>query len=367
MVALRRVSKKSPCAWRTAGKRYEDKVSDVKLSICIATYNRGKFIGETLDSILSQVRPGIEIIIVDGASPDSTPVVLNQYLLRHPEVRYYREQKNCGVDEDYDKAVGYAVGEYCWLMTDDDLLRAGAVSRVLSALEDKSDLVIVNAEVRNADFSRVLEKSLINLPFNRRYGPGDSEKCFSETGRGLSFIGCVVIKRGLWLSRNRSSYYGTLFIHVGVIFQNPAIEKVKVLAEPLIVIRYGNAMWSVRGFEIWTLKWPELIWSFVQFSDCSKAAICPREPWTDAKKLVLYRAIGAYSSAEYRLFLADKARGIQRLLPLLIANTPAWLINSLASIYILLFNRNARTGMYDISRSRHSTWISRVVAQIIGV
>lgn len=30
----------------------------IKLSICIATYNRGMFIGETLDSILSQMQPG---------------------------------------------------------------------------------------------------------------------------------------------------------------------------------------------------------------------------------------------------------------------------------------------------------------------
>jgi glycosyltransferase involved in cell wall biosynthesis len=35
-----------------------------RLSICIATYNRGKFIGDTLDSILGQMTPEIEL--VDG-------------------------------------------------------------------------------------------------------------------------------------------------------------------------------------------------------------------------------------------------------------------------------------------------------------
>ena len=41
-----------------------------KLSICMATYNRGKFIGLTLDSIMSQMRSDVELIVVDGASPD---------------------------------------------------------------------------------------------------------------------------------------------------------------------------------------------------------------------------------------------------------------------------------------------------------
>ena len=36
------------------------------LSICIATYNRARFIGETLDSIIPQVTPAVEIVIVDG-------------------------------------------------------------------------------------------------------------------------------------------------------------------------------------------------------------------------------------------------------------------------------------------------------------
>ena len=48
------------------------------LSICIATLNRGNFIGETLDSILSQITPEIEIVIIDGASTDNTEEVINK-------------------------------------------------------------------------------------------------------------------------------------------------------------------------------------------------------------------------------------------------------------------------------------------------
>jgi len=65
-----------------------------QISICIATYNRCQFIGETLDSILNQLEPGIELVVVDGASPDQLPPeVMAQYSSRYPEIHYYREQK----------------------------------------------------------------------------------------------------------------------------------------------------------------------------------------------------------------------------------------------------------------------------------
>jgi glycosyltransferase involved in cell wall biosynthesis len=338
-----------------------------KLSICIATYNRGKFIGETMDSILCQPLHGVEIVVVDGASPDNTQEVMARYVSRHPEVHYYREEENSGVDCDYDKAVGYANGKYCWLMTDDDLMKSGALTRILGFLDGPIDLVVVNAEVRNVDFSKVLKERMIDFREDREYGMEDVERFFSEVAGYLSFIGGVVIRRDSWLQRNRSLYYGTLFVHVGVIFQLPPIKKVKVVADPLIIIRYGSAMWTPRSFEIWMFKWPELIWSFRGFSDRSKGMVCPREPWRRAKRLVLYRATGGYSLAEYRRFLSGKANGMSRLFPLSIAVIPAFMVNILLSLYCVLVNRKARFGIYDLSRSRHATWVSRLGARILNV
>ena len=63
----------------------------ILLSICIATYRRGPYIGATLDSILQQMPPGVELLVVDGASPDDTPQVMHRYLQKHPEIVYRRE------------------------------------------------------------------------------------------------------------------------------------------------------------------------------------------------------------------------------------------------------------------------------------
>ena len=313
------------------------------------------------------MQPGVELIVVDGASPDNTPEVMAQYLSRYPEIRYYREQENSGVDRDYDKAVGYARGEYCWLMTDDDLLRPGAIKTVLSELNGMNELVIVNAEFRNVDFSKVLDERLLKLKSDKKYHIGDKESIFSETAQGLSFIGCVVIKRDIWSARNRSLYFGSLFIHVGVIFQQPPIEKVMVIAQPQITIRYGNSMWTPRGFEVWMIKWPELIWSFSGLSDSAKSTACPRGVWKNLRKLFFYRAVGGYSVNEYRTFLVSRYSGLERKLYMAITIIPPVAANIIGSLYCALAATNARMIMHGLVHSRHATWVSRWVARILDV
>lgn len=338
-----------------------------KLSICISTYNRGAFIGATLDSILSQIPHGVELVVVDGASPDMTPEVMSRYATAHPEIRYFRESVNSGLDEDYDKAVGYARGEYCWLMTDDDLLKTGALTRVLAVLDGGGEeLVIVNSEVRNADLSDVLEARMLRFDTDREYREAGREAFFAETASYLSFIGCVVIRREIWLARERSIYYGSLFLHVGVIFQSPPVTNVRVIAEPLITIRYGNAMWTPQRFEIWMYKWPQLVWAFPDFTDYVKRKVCRRNPSRSAKALFYYRALGAYSTAEYSKYLSHEGSLFNRQIAFLVSVFPASLANVLLLIYFLTKARPALLGAYDLLNSRNAGFLTRLVSYIYG-
>ncbi|HMH18380.1 MAG TPA: glycosyltransferase family 2 protein [Burkholderiales bacterium] len=339
-----------------------------KLSICIATYKRAAFVAETLASIIDQLTPEVELIVVDGASPDDTSEVVAGVAVRWPALRYYREKENSGVDGDYDKAVGYAEGEYCWLMTDDDVLAPGAIRQVLGAIEGgRPDLVVVNAEVRNVDLTVKLESPRLGIHADLAFDESQREEFFIRAATYLAFIGGVVIRRDVWLARDRASYYGTLFIHVGVIFQSPAIGKVRIIAQPLIMIRNGNAMWTSRGFEIWTFKWPALLWSFGEFSEAAKRAVCVREPWRGFRHLVFHRALGSYSMAEFRKYLADAAHGRARAIAWLTARCPGTLANLAAVIYFGLFRRGSRVALYDVLRSRHASATSRLTARVLGI
>ena len=322
-------------------------------------------IAETLASIVSQLQDDVEVVIVDGASPDNTAAQVAPYAREHPNVRYICEQTNSGVDQDYDKAVGYARGKYCWLMPDDDLLRSGAIARLLAATDEDRELIVVDQEVRVFDFSQVLERSRTGRTEDRRYNSGDAEQLFTDMGNHLTFIGAVIIRRDIWMARDRESYYGSLFIHVGVIFQDPPIESALYIAEPQLTIRYGNANWTSRTFEIWMFMWPQLVHSFSQFSEQSRRAVADPLPWRGILMLLKHRAKGRYSRSEYKLFLRDRGTRLDRVLCYLVALTPPALANFAAVLYVLTLNRKARLGLYDLLDSKTASVASRWLAKLI--
>lgn len=333
----------------------------IRLSLCIGTYARAKFIGETLDSMLRQLPADVEVVVFDGASPDDTPKILSQYVSRHPKIRYYREEENSGLERGFDKVVGYATGEYCWLLSDDDLLKPGAIARVLRALDAKPDLLVVNAEVRNVDFSRMLNPQMFRIPEDRTYGAKELEEFFSTATPYLGFVGGIIIRRSLWLERERSPYLDTMFLHVGVIFQRP-LEKITVIADPLIVIRYGNGSWTARSFEIWMFKWPQLIWSF-NFSDEAKQRLFPREPWRNVRKLIYFRALGAYSTNEYRRFIADNVTGASRFASFAAAVIPKTPVNFFMTLYFIV-KRTDPVSLYALAHCPHTVWPADLIDRI---
>lgn len=336
-----------------------------KLSLCIATYNRANYISETLDGIVKQLTDEVEVVVVDGASPDHTSEVMKKYV-SNSKIRYYKEIQNSGIDGDYDKAVEYSTGEYCWLMTDDDCLQLGAISRVLSELRSGKDLLLVNAEVMNADMSISLRQRMVPIAANMEYSESDKENFFSDNADLLSFIGCVVIKRSVWLERERECYYGSLFIHVGVIFQHEPITNAMVVADPLIQVRYGNAMWTARGFEVWVFLWPSLIWSFKDFSDDTKHKVCAREPWRQFKVLFKYRALGVYSLKEFSRLIGRKELGLSKIKAYLVAVIPAKLANVIGVLYTGLFNRSSKMGMYDLLNSKNNNIFSQFMSKLFS-
>jgi abequosyltransferase len=333
--------------------------TEIDLSICIATFNRGRYIVETLDSIVAQMRPGVELLIVDGASTDDTSERMDQFRYRFPDVRYYREPHNSGVDQDFDKAVGYATGRYVWLMTDDDIMLDDAVSRVCTALEDRPDLLMVNSQVENADLTKVLNARSIGIDHDVDYACAD-DAFMIDMARGLTFIGSVIIKRDLWLARERARYYGSLFVHVGVIFQSPQIGRIRVLAEPLLRIRYGVAMWTPRSFEVWMYKWPDLIWSFDGYAESAKAAVTPREPWRRPMKLFHFRAKNAYSIDEYRRYFAQ-LRGWYRLCAFAISIFPATIANLLSIAYVGVRSTQNRIPLFDLVNAQRVLRLRRLL------
>lgn len=329
-----------------------------RLSICIPTLNRGSYIGETLESIVSQWEDGIEVVIVDGGSTDDTEQVVSTYQKKFPDIRYTKKDSsekkpsNEGFDRDCDHTVVLAGGEYCWLMTDDDLLKPGALRKILSETERDHAVIVANAEVMSGDFTELLVHKRPSILQDRIFQPSEWDGFVSMVGSHLTFVGALVIKRQLWLSRNREKYYGFGFIHVGVLFDEPISGTMLVTADPLVSIRFGNAQWTSRAFQIWMINWPSLIWSFSSLSDAAKSCICPREPWRSLTTLLFNRALGTYSTREYQLFIAGQPGSTAtKFLARLIAMLPRALLYIPVWIYIRMMLPDSAYVLFNLKQS----------------
>ncbi len=331
---------------------------EYKLSICIPTLNRGSYIGETLESIATQLVDGVEIVIVDGGSTDNTEQVVHAYQQRYPDIRYIKkpptEKKpsNEGFDRDCNQAVELASGKYCWLMTDDDLLMPGAIEKILSEAEKDFAVIVASVEVRNSDFTELLVHSRPNIAADHIYAPDEWNEFAAAVGSHLTFVGAVIIKRDIWLSRNREKYFGSGFVHVGVIFDEPIYGEMLLISNPLVSIRFGNAQWTSRAFQIWMINWPGLIWSFTSISEVAKQAICSREPWRNMKTLLFNRALGLYSTREYELFVREQKQSTtNKLFSKVIAKIPRAILYIPVWLYIRLMISDSKYVLFNLKES----------------
>lgn len=312
----------------------------LSLSICIATYNRAEYIGETLESIIPQLTDEVEIVIVDGASTDNTSNVVKRYADVCKQINYIRLPAKGGVDQDYCKAVEYAKGEYCWLFPDDDLLKPDAISTVLKEIPKGYSLIVVNAQLMSKDFLKVLDNNRLQIDTNEIYDESKFEQLFDRVIPYVSFIGGVVINRDLWLQREKERYWGTEFVHVGVIFQAPLPAQALLIAKPYITIRYGNTQWASRSVEIWMFKWPNLLLSFAHISEQIRQKHQITKPWQRLKNIIIYRAMKVYSLKEYRKLFASKDSPLWwKFFALLTAIMPSAIVKLVVQAYFKMVNK----------------------------
>lgn len=89
-----------------------------KVSVCIATYNQGRYLHKTLQSVLAQTMADFEIIVSDDGSTDYTPIVAAQ--IQDDRLRYVRHEQNVGIAENRNRCLALARGQYiAWLDSDD--------------------------------------------------------------------------------------------------------------------------------------------------------------------------------------------------------------------------------------------------------
>ena len=95
---------------------------DISVSVCMISYNHGEFIGQAIESILSQHADfGFELIISDDVSSDNTRSICQQYKERFPDkIRLVLREQNLGICKNFFETLSLAKGKYVAVCEGDD-------------------------------------------------------------------------------------------------------------------------------------------------------------------------------------------------------------------------------------------------------
>ena len=106
------------------------------VSVVIPTYNQASYLRASIDSVLAQTYPAVEVVVVDDGSTDETPDILASYGDRIRAIR----QTNHGAANALNHGIRESRGRYvCWLSSDDAFV-PDKVARQVAAFEADPEL-----------------------------------------------------------------------------------------------------------------------------------------------------------------------------------------------------------------------------------
>lgn len=222
---------------------------DIRLSICIPTYNRAPLLRELLESISAPDLSIIQVAICDNASTDNTPETVEGYRTWFPIFDYHRNEKNLGPDRNYLAAANMARGEYCLLMGSDDAFMPQSIAKILDYLKDKPDLLVYNRI--DASFNMKPIRIMRAASF-----PGEPAKLeirceqdivsyldhCNSIGAAYSYLSAVVFRVDRWRAEKAPKILiGSAYPHTGIFL---AIMRtgcsLTYTDQPLVLWRGGN-------------------------------------------------------------------------------------------------------------------------------
>jgi glycosyltransferase involved in cell wall biosynthesis len=96
---------------------FSNSINWPKISIVTPSYNQGKYIEESIRSVLLQGYPNLEYIIIDGGSNDETLSIIKKY---EPWITYWISEQDEGQSEAINKGIAKCTGDiFNWLNSDD--------------------------------------------------------------------------------------------------------------------------------------------------------------------------------------------------------------------------------------------------------
>lgn len=106
------------------------------VSIIMPSYNTGKFIGETINSVIDQTYINWELIIVDDCSSDNTDEIVKN--IKDSRIVYLKNEKNMGAAVSRNRALREAKGKWIAFLDSDDLWKENKLEKQIKFMKDNN-------------------------------------------------------------------------------------------------------------------------------------------------------------------------------------------------------------------------------------
>ncbi len=175
------------------------------VSVIIPTFNRAYCIRQTIDSVLSQTYPYIEVIIIDDGSTDFTDKVISQYYCLDRRVRYFY-QNNKGVSASRNAGITLSRGRFIAFLDSDDLWEPWKLELQTSAIyfAPEAGMVWTDMDAIDSDGNIIYRNYLKKM--YRAYSYFSYDDLFNK-----SFPIETFTSKNILCNKNAKLYIGAIF------------------------------------------------------------------------------------------------------------------------------------------------------------
>lgn len=121
------------------------------VSVCIPAYNNAAYIKETIDSVLKQTYPNLELVICDDKSKDNTIKVIES--IKDERIKLFKNEKNLGMSGNWNHCLSKCTGEFIKLICADDMLAPNCLEKEVSALMEHPSAVLAESDTKLFDLN----------------------------------------------------------------------------------------------------------------------------------------------------------------------------------------------------------------------
>jgi abequosyltransferase len=223
------------------------------LTVCIPTYNRARYLKQTLDLLLPQVSPEVEVIVSDNCSSDDTWEYLGTL---SGTVQRFRHDANVGADANMFACLQRGTGQYVWMLCDDDFPCSNTLACILSAIEsvNQPPLIYLRSDWRDANITGYSE-----LPVPASWVPLERNAFLKSISYYCTVASSIVVRRDCVDLEFVKSQIGTSLVPAAITLATAGRSSGAAVSDLPLVICRGDNSGGYNGLVVFTRNFSRLL------------------------------------------------------------------------------------------------------------